>query len=68
VVVGAVDVAGRREDYSQGVDVELDSSAVGSVICPSNQGEGLQQMEGTSFGITWLLCPFNKLRLWTYTV
>jgi hypothetical protein len=52
VIVGAVDIFGRRTDYSQGVAVELDSSAVGDVVCPSYQGEGLQWMSGSSFGIT----------------
>ena len=52
VVVGATEISGMRAYYSQGVAVELASSAVGEVECPSNQGEGLQRMEGTSVGIT----------------
>ena len=68
MVVGSVDASGRRRSYSQGVGDELDSSAVGDVVCPSNFGRGLQSKEGTSFGMTQLLCLLNKLRLWTYTV
>jgi hypothetical protein len=52
VVVGSVDVTGRRMDYSQGVGDDLDSSAVGDVVCPSNEGNGLQHDQGTSFGMT----------------
>jgi hypothetical protein len=52
VVVGAIEISGKRADYSQGVAVELDSSAVGEVECPSNRGEGLQRRKGTSYGIT----------------
>lgn len=52
VVVGAVDIFGERTFYSQGITAELDTSAVGDVVCPSGAGEGLQWRSGTSLGIT----------------
>jgi hypothetical protein len=52
VVVGSVDLSGRRVDSSQGLAAELDSSAVGIVVCPSSRGAVLQQLRGTSFGMT----------------
>jgi hypothetical protein len=52
VVVGAVDIFGTRTVYSQGVAAELDSSAVGDVVCPNGEGEGLQLLSGTSLGMT----------------
>jgi hypothetical protein len=52
VIVGAVNVTGQRTEYSQGVATELDSSAVGNVVCPDGNGMGLQMKQGTSFGMT----------------
>lgn len=52
MVVGSVDASGKRMGYSQGVGDDLDSSAVGDVVCPSNEGKGLQGLFGTSFGMT----------------
>jgi hypothetical protein len=52
VIVGAVNVTGQRTEYSQGVATELDSSAVGNVVCPDGNGMGLKMKQGTSFGMT----------------
>jgi len=51
IVVGAVDVNGARAWYSQGIDSELDSSAVGAVVCPHGHNDGLIQKSGTSFSM-----------------
>jgi hypothetical protein len=52
VVVGAVDFGGQREAYSQGLNDELSTSAVGNVLCPDSDGRTIVEQEGTSFGMT----------------
>ncbi|KAK2016076.1 subtilisin-like protein [Colletotrichum eremochloae] len=48
ITVGAVDVTGKRTDYSQGLPPELDTSAVGTTICASNNGNADVEKSGTS--------------------
>ncbi|EFQ31682.1 subtilase [Colletotrichum graminicola M1.001] len=48
IAVGAVTAEGKREDYSQGVPRELDTSAVGTTVCASNLGNADVEKTGTS--------------------
>jgi hypothetical protein len=51
IVVGGVDTFGIRGDYSQGLPEELTVSAVGGVVCASEEGGTHTSMwQGTSFG------------------
>jgi hypothetical protein len=52
IVVGAVDENGDRTAYSQGLNDELSTSAVGEVTCPNGEGDGTTVLTGTSFGTT----------------
>jgi hypothetical protein len=49
IVVGAVDRYGFRADYSQGLPEEVTVSAIGRVLCASEEGAEIWQ--GTSFGM-----------------
>ncbi|KAK1974283.1 oryzin, partial [Colletotrichum cereale] len=49
LAVGAVDEKGRREDYSQGLPRELDTSAVGTVLCANNADNVDDVRHRTSF-------------------
>jgi hypothetical protein len=48
IVVGGVDTSGIRGGYSQGLPAQLTVSAVGRVLCASE--EGAEIWTGTSFG------------------
>ncbi|KAK2005292.1 subtilisin-like protein [Colletotrichum eremochloae] len=48
ITVGAVDERGKREVYSQGVPRELDTSAIGTATCASNNGNNDVEKHGTS--------------------
>jgi hypothetical protein len=59
IVVGAVKINGERTSYSCGNNDDINTSAVGRVRCPIGESNEYEEKEGTSFGITKSLRPYN---------